>query len=140
LVLFGLEFAQHIGEAARVDVGLDEIIPTDSISFQFIFLGKALSHDQLRASTKDTDQSPLPAHEQLKKQCRPHFGNNLPEHVLLSDMRNFVRDSSGQFLRATDQFHEAGSYNDMSARQSERIRDWRFHNMKTELNLIGGQG
>jgi hypothetical protein len=136
LFFFRLQFAENICEATRINVGRDKIIPTDSVSLEFIFLGEALSHQQLRAGPDRANQSALASHKNLKEQGGAHSRNNPAEHMFLGHMRNFVRDSARQLLGTADQFQQTGGDDDMSAGQRKCIGDWRVHDVKAELDLI----
>jgi hypothetical protein len=98
-----------------------------------------LGHQNLRTGAKRADESALVSHKQFKKQRRSHRGNDLAKHVFLSDMRNFVRDGAGQFLRAVHKFQQASGYNDVPAGHRKCIGNWHFHDMKPKLDLIRWQ-
>ena len=48
LLLLTLQLSEHVCRTARIDMRIDQTLPTDVVRLQFIFLGKALANQQLR--------------------------------------------------------------------------------------------
>ena len=57
------ELLEDFGHAARINVGVHQVLPADVIGLEFVFLGETLGDEQLRTPCQHAHQSGVAPHE-----------------------------------------------------------------------------